>query len=152
MICWCCNYLDVHQVIIANFDDNNFGIRHHSRLRHNMPTRVVINNKSFTKAGSLLGILQLHWVLLPGTIKGNFCSKPLYIGPYLIFVLFCTLADSKGWKLYTEKCANLRQKLSRDKTAWITTEEQNFTYIYQTVQITQYEKFYTACKIIQCVK
>ena len=65
--------MDVHQVIIANFYDNNFGISHRSRLRHNMPTRVVINNKSFTKAGSLLGILQLHWgQLYYWTIKRNF--------------------------------------------------------------------------------
>ena len=48
----CRNYLDVHQVIIANFDHNDFGIIHRGRLRHNMPTQVVINIKSFTKAGS----------------------------------------------------------------------------------------------------
>ena len=39
----------VHQVIIANFVDNIFCIIHCGRLRHNMPTRVVIDNKSFTR-------------------------------------------------------------------------------------------------------
>ena len=49
----------VHQVIIANFVDNIFCIIHCGRLRHNMPTRVVIDNKSFTR-------LEVYW---------EFCKK-----------------------------------------------------------------------------
>ena len=37
--------------------------------------------------------------------------------PYLIFVIFFTLAYFRAWKFYTQKCVNSQQNLPRDKTA-----------------------------------
>ena len=43
----------------------------------------------------------------------------IIIHTYLIFVIFFTLAHFEGWKLYTQKCVNLRQQVPRNKTASI---------------------------------
>ena len=52
----------------------------------------------------------------------------MYVQAYLIFVIFSTQADFKPSKFYTQKRVKFRrQKLPRDKTAWITTTEQYYT-------------------------
>ena len=44
---------------------------------------------------------------------------------YLIFVIFFTQPQFKVWKFYTWKSVNLQQKLPREKTAYLPSENSN---------------------------
>ena len=79
---------------------------------------------------------------LPSTyIQAYVCIYAL--SPYLIFVTLFTQPQFEALKFYTWKCVNLRQKLSRDKTASTGNWELKFTY-YLCVKL-------SLCNIIHCV-
>ena len=72
------------------------------------------------------------------------CWRDIYVTPYLILVIFFTLADFKTCIFYTQKCVNSWQILFRDKECK-SPQQSKISHIFQCV------KLRTVSKITRCV-
>ena len=101
-----------------------------------------------TKSGLLLVLFYVaNQIGHRNSIRGG-------VQPYLIFVLFSTLANFKAWKFSTQKCANLRQNSvnhhSRAKFH-ICFKQCKQQIMRRMGRLTPPPWAFTVCKITHCV-
>ena len=142
-------YSDLLQWILQQ----NWNLTEHRKSSPEPPKiQIVYKIGAMNKRYTMPPLLSRLWI----SFGNGKCPNP-----YLIFVTFFTLTLFEPWKVYTQKCVNLRQKLPRDKTAWINilckithcvckTTKRVYNYTLCVIY-TMCAKLHTVCIITHCV-
>ena len=107
---------------ITHSSQSSYIFRVHSEC-YSHAWKVLHSHRDWQICGLSMAAGRIHfrWTTV-GKFKGLWCRSDFgpqtsKATPYLIFVIFSTLAYFEAWEFYTQKCVNSRQKLPRDKTA-----------------------------------